>query len=201
MQERNWARGTVHRDKEKKLSASPPPWSIEAINTTVGYIDQEHLSHLPFEGWSNAPDLLWTPMLSHKCRLHVKLQWLWQKITGEHEDWKLGECIVSLVNNASSRGGKNKRGKMNITHPLTDRQRDTSGKTKRPLCVWLGLLFTILVSMRTQDWESEQVVTSKSRATHPVGFYNQESYTSHKHRAANEATCWDRLMNRFLAEV
>lgn len=168
MQERNWARGTVHRDKEKKLSASPPPWSIEAINTTVGYIDQEHLSHLPFEGWSNAPDLLWTPMLSHKCRLHVKLQWLWQKITGEHEDWKLGECIVSLVNNASSRGGKNKRGKMNITHPLTDRQRD--------------------------KWKNkEAIVCLTGPALHHIGFYENtrlRERTGGNLKEQSNTSCW-----------
>lgn len=43
---------------EKKASASTTLQSIEAINTTVKYIDQEHLSHLPFEVSLNAAGAL-----------------------------------------------------------------------------------------------------------------------------------------------
>ena len=37
------------REEGENISASTPLRSIEAINTPVEYIDQEHLSHLPFE--------------------------------------------------------------------------------------------------------------------------------------------------------
>lgn len=42
----------------KRASASTPLQSIEAINTTMKYIDQEHLSHLPFEVELNAGGVL-----------------------------------------------------------------------------------------------------------------------------------------------
>lgn len=97
---------------------------------------------------------------------------------------------MSLVNNASSRWGGKQEGK-DEHNPSTDRQTERhKWKNKEAIvCLTGPALHHIGFHENTRLRESEQVVTSKSRATHPVGFYNQESYTSHKHRAANEATC------------
>ena len=49
---------TVNTKREKVSRASTLLRSIEAINTSVEYIDQEHLSHLPFEVEPNAAGFL-----------------------------------------------------------------------------------------------------------------------------------------------
>ncbi len=71
------------------------------------------------------------------------------------------------------------QGRTQHTHPHT--LTHTGGKTKRPLCVWLAWLFTILVSMRTQVRAGKQVATSKSAATHPVSFYKRAAHTRSTH--------------------
>lgn len=54
-------KGAQYIERQKrwgKVSTSTPLRSIEAINTPVEYIDQEHFSHLPFEVKPNAEALL-----------------------------------------------------------------------------------------------------------------------------------------------
>lgn len=182
---------TVYRETEKEgenISASTPLRSIEAINTPVEYVDQEHLSHLPFEvkAW------LWTspaePQEPGRTSNFNSSDWLLQVITGRTE------ISVSVTEpprcNFEGRRRKqiNKRASGDGRYAQRDAQ---SGKTKRAIVRLIGRLFNILVSMRTQERaKTKQVVTSKSAATHPVGFYEQAAHTQLKHRAANEET-WE----------
>lgn len=87
------------------------------------------------------------------------------------------------VNNASS---KNKHAEMDLTHAHTQ-----VGKQRGHCASDWPRLFTMLVSMRTQEGASEQVVTSKSTATRPLSFYNQALYP----RSANTV----QLMKRHAA--
>lgn len=117
--------------ERQKASASTPLWSIGAINIPVEYIDQEHLSHLPFEVRPNAGGLLWTAILSEKCQTArqtlIALTEYYRWIPGWKRNW------ASAVRDGAALQfrGRNEREEMDTTRT----ERHTQVGKQRGHCV------------------------------------------------------------------